>query len=239
VDRTNDPEVVRAEYRDESRFAVRAAAWAAATGPSPRALAFEAVAEISPSRVLEVGSGRGELAERIADELGATVIALDQSERMVELARARGVDARLGDAMELPFENGWFDCAVAAWMLYHVPDVDLALAELARVLRPGGRLVAVTNSERNLHELWRAFGDDSRRIHTFSVENAERQLVRHFARVERRDANGTVTFPDRAAARRYVENSVTRRHLADRLPAFDGELVCSRLVSVFVAETAA
>jgi SAM-dependent methyltransferase len=239
VARTNDPEVVRSEYRDESRFAVRAAAWANATGPSPRELAFAAVAEVRPARVLEVGSGRGELAERIATELGADVIALDQSERMVELTRARGIDARVGDVQELPFEDGAFDCAVAAWMLYHVLDVDRALGELGRVLRPGGRLVAVTNGTANLGELWQFAAGSEPRGHAFSVENAREPLERRFARVEEREANGTVTFADWDAAHRYIENSVTRRHLADRLPRFDGPLVCSRIVSVFVAETAA
>jgi SAM-dependent methyltransferase len=236
VKRTNDPEVVRAEYQDESSFAVRAAAWANATGPSARRLAFEAIAEVEPSRVLEVGCGRGELADRIARELGAEVTALDQSERMVELARALGVDARVGDVQELPFEDSSFDCAVAAWMLYHVPDLDRALTELARVLLPGGRLVAVTNSDTNLHELWSLAGGGEHRPHPFSAENGAEQLARHFAHVERCDANGTVTFPDWDAARRYVENSITRRDLAARLPRFEGPLVCSRLVSVFIAE---
>lgn len=236
--RTNDPEVVRAEYRDESSFAVRAAAWANATGPSARQLAFDAVAEIAPARVLEVGCGTGELAERVALELGAEVTALDQSERMVELTRARGIAARLGDVQELPFEYASFDCAIAAWMLYHVPDLDRALAELDRTLVPEGRLVAVTNSSRNLHELWSLIGEGEHRAHPFSAENGAEQLERHFAFVERRDANGTVTFPDWSAAHRYVENSVTRRDLAPLLPHFDGPLVCSRLVTVFVAETA-
>jgi len=53
----------------------------------------------------------------------------------------------------LPFADESFDTAVAAWMLYHVPDIDRGIAELARVLAPGGRLVAVTNSELHLHEL--------------------------------------------------------------------------------------
>ena len=236
--RTNDPELVRAEYADESRFAVRAAAWANATGLNPREIALAALAEVEPRRVLEAGCGRGELAERIAGELRAEVVALDQSERMVELTCARGIEAHAGDVQELPFPDASFDAAVAAWMLYHVPDVDRALAELARVLRPGGRLVAVTNGDRNLPELWGLFGGSGRRTHAFSVENGAEQLARHFARVERREANGTVTFPDWEAARSYVAASVTRRDLAGRLPRFDGPLVCSRIVSVFVAETA-
>jgi SAM-dependent methyltransferase len=197
------------------------------------------VAEARPARLREVGCGRGELAKRIAQEVGAEVVAVDQSERMVELARDRGVDARLGDVQRLAFDDGSFDCAVAAWMLYHVPDLDRGLAELARVLRPGGRLVAVTNGRDNLPELWGLLGTRAARAHPFNAEDGAAQLARHFVRVERRDARGTVTFADWDAAHRYVANSFSRRELADELPPFDGPLVCSRLTVVFVAEPAA
>ena len=166
------------------------------TGPNAISMSREAVAEVAPLRVLEVGCGRGETAEWIAREPGAEVIALDQSERMVELTRARGIDARLGDVQELPFEDESFDCVVAAWMLYHVPDLDRGLAELARVLRPAGRLVAVTNSQRQMPG---ALGADRCRARgkTFSAENGEERLRRHFAAVERRDADGYAIFePD-------------------------------------------
>ena len=233
--RTNDPDLVQAEYADESRFAVRAAAWQNVAGARPREEAFLAIAESHPSDVLEVGCGRGELAARVAAEIDATVVAIDQSERMVEIAREAGVDARVGDVQDLPFDDASFDCAVAAWMLYHVPDVDRGLAELARVLRPGGRLVAVTNGEHNLPELWGRFGTGTHRAHAFSSENAEPQLRRHFGHVERRDANGVVTFADWDAANAYVSASVTRGDLAGKLPRFEGPLDCALLVSVFVA----
>jgi SAM-dependent methyltransferase len=236
--RLDDPELVRQEYADESRFAVRVAAQQASTGPDPRQAALDAVAEVSPRRVLEVGPGRGELAERIVHELGAEITAVDQSARMVELTRARGVEALVGDVQSLPFRDGSFDCAVAAWMLYHVPDLDRGLAELARVLVRGGRLVAVTNTDRNLPELWGRLARGGPRTHSFNAENGAAVLERHFARVERRDVEGTLTFPDWEAARRYVAASVTRAHLADELEPFEGPLVCSRLVAVFVAETA-
>jgi SAM-dependent methyltransferase len=236
--RLDDPELVRREYADESRFAIRAAAWASATGPDPRELAFEAVAEVSPRRVLEVGCGRGEAAERIARELGADVVALDQSERMVELTRARGLDTQLGDVQDLPFADGSFDCVLAAWMLYHVGDLDRGLAEVQRVLRPGGRFVAVTNAQFNLPELWSLFGERAQRLHGFNAENGDEILGRHFARVERRDAAGEVVFASREDARRYVSASTTRSHLADELPDWEGPLTCTRLSVVFVAETA-
>lgn len=235
--RLNDLELVRREYADESRVAVRAAAWATATGPDPRELAFEAVAEMRAGRVLEVGCGRGELAERILREVGAEVTAVDQSERMVALTRERGVDARLGDVQALPFPDASFDCAVAARMLYHVPDLDRALGELVRVPRPGGRLVAVTNSDRSLPELWGPLGEAAQRVHPFNAENGQELLSRHFASVETRLAEGSVTFPEWEAARKYVAASTVRAHLADRLPRFDGPLVASRRAAVFVAET--
>jgi SAM-dependent methyltransferase len=235
--RLNDPDLVRREYADESRFAARAAAWASATGPDPRELALEAVAEVAPRRVLEVGCGRGEAAERI-QRAGPEVIALDQSERMVELTRARGVSARRGDVQNLPFDDGSFDCVLAAWMLYHVPDLDRGLAELARVLRSGGRLVTVTNTEFNLPELWTLFGRRALRLHGFNAENGEEILRRHFPSVTRRDARGTLRFADRDAALRYVEASTTRSHLAADLPAWEGPLDCSRFSVVFVAEKA-
>jgi SAM-dependent methyltransferase len=232
----NDPELVRREYEDESRFNVRQATWGMATGPDAQGMVVEALAAIAAQRVLEVGPGKGELAEQIARELRAEVVAVDQSERMVELTRSRGIDALVGDVQKLPFDDGEFDAAVAAWMLYHVPDVDRAIAELHRVLRPGGRLVAVTNSVENLIELWSLVGEAPKSDYAFGRENGENVLRRRFARVERLDADGEVTFPDRAAAHAHVAASPTRGHLADRLPHFAGSLIARRRVSVFVAD---
>jgi SAM-dependent methyltransferase len=232
----NDPELVRREYADESGLSARIAAQESATGPDPRQVAFEAVAETRPRRVLEVGPGRGELAARLRDELGAEVVAVDQSPRMVELTRSRGVEAVVGDVQALPFLPGRFDCVLAAWMLYHVPDLDQALRELRRVLTPHGRLVAVTNSEHTLPELWELVGYDGARAEGFSAEGGQGPLLRHFTIVERRDVRGTVTFPDREAAHAYVAASPTRSHLADSLPFFEGPLRASRHVVVFVCE---
>jgi SAM-dependent methyltransferase len=234
--RLNDPALVRAEYEDESRFSVRQEVWNNATGPDARDIVLDALREISPSRVLEVGPGKGELAERIAQELDADVVAVDQSERMVELTRGRGVEALVGDVQSLPFENGTFDGAVAAWMLYHVPDVDRAVAELARVIRPAGRLVAVTNSAWNLAELWSLVGETPKAAYVFGRENGEEVLRRQFPRVESHDIDGEVTFPDHAAARAYVTASPVRGHKASTLPDFDGPLVARRRVTVFVAD---
>jgi SAM-dependent methyltransferase len=146
--RIDDPEVVRREYADESSVAVRAATWANATGPSARGIAFEAVAHTCPQRVLEVGCARGELAARPARELEVEVVALDQSERMVELTRALGVDARLGDVQSLPFEPNlhelWSLCP-GETRLVNVFSVENAQPQLERRDANGAvtRLVSV------------------------------------------------------------------------------------------------
>jgi SAM-dependent methyltransferase len=233
--RLNDPEVVRAEYADESRLEERIAAWQSLTGPNPRELVLEAVAEGRPRRVLEVGCGQGWASEWINEELGAEVVAVDQSERMVELTRRRGVDARVGDVQDLAFEDESFDAALAAWMLYHVLDLDRSLSELARVLRTGGRLVAVTNAPESLHELWILLGADRTPFLTagFHSDNGAEILRRHFQHVEERQAAGTVTFADPEAVQRYVDSLVT---VSGTVPPFEGELVCSRRSTIFVAE---
>lgn len=230
----DDPAVVRAEYEDETRLAARKAAYAGgAEGPDAREVLFEAIAETHPRRILDVGCGEGELAERMQRELRAEVVAIDQSQRMVELTRMRGVDARLGRAEQLEFEDERFDCVVAAWMLYHVRYLDLALAEMGRVLAPTGRLVAVTNGRDHCGELYELIGRG--RIRSgFVAEEAEADLQRHFPKVECRDAHGWLVFPDSAAAQAYVESLVLLE--GARVPAVAGPIRVRRRASIFIAE---
>lgn len=239
MNRLDDPRLVREEYASEGGLRARQAAYRLATGDDPRELAFHAIAEASPTKVLEVGCGPGELAARVGDELGATVVALDLSERMVELARERGLDARLGDAQDLHFEDEQFDCVVAAWMLYHVSDLHQTLGELHRVLRPGGRLVAVTNHLDHLFELREAIGAPQGFFRsTFNGSNGKASLERHFARVDEREATGATTFPDRDAVASYAGSIGRLLEFEPRLEGVDAPLVARRHSVVFVAEKA-
>jgi arsenite methyltransferase len=96
-------------------------------------------------RVVDIGAGPGFLAAEMAAEVGAggRVFAVDPSASMRELARARGVDFAIedGSAEALPLPDDAVDVAVATQVLEYVPDVPGALAELRRVLRPGGRVL--------------------------------------------------------------------------------------------------
>lgn len=149
------------------------------------------------------------------------------------------MDARVGDVQKLPFDDGSFDVAVTNWMLYHVPELERGLAELARVLRPGGRLVATTASDENLGDLWERIGDVSRKSHPFTRENGTEALARQFADVELRSVDATVVFPNRDAVVQYVRASITRRYLADRVPELEGPVRARAAHGVFVAQKAA
>lgn len=230
----HDPNAVRHEYETEAGLLARRAAYANATGPNAPAMVFDAVVEACPRRFLEVGCGPGELAARVQDDLGAECVAIDISERMVELTRARGVDARVGDVQQLPFPDATFDCVVAAWMLYHVPDVDRALGELARVLRPGGRLVAVTNYLDHLQELRELVGASRTAFH-FAGEDAEALLRTRFQVVEVRDAAGTATFADSAAVEAYVRASAALFGEGIEIPPIAEPLIVRRRPVIFIA----
>jgi SAM-dependent methyltransferase len=230
-----DPRYVRAQYATETGLAARKAAYGKTTGLDARELLFDAIAESRPTDVLEVGCGEGELAERVARDLTARVVAVDQSERMVELARARGVDARLGDVQRLPFDDGSFDVVVAAWMLYHVPSLDRGLSEIVRVLRPSGSLVAVTNWPDHLQEMFDLVGAKAWDL-PFSGENGAEILGRFFGCVERRNADGTVTFEDADSMRRYLASSVRLRAYIDAVPARGWPVVARRRPVLFIAE---
>jgi SAM-dependent methyltransferase len=110
-------------------------------------------------RVLEVGCGTGLLWVSTAAQLPRLRVTLtDLSEGMVRSAVAAveplpGIElagCRTCDAQDLPFDDDMFDVVVADHMLYHVPDPGRAASEFARVLRPGGALLAATNGPGHL-----------------------------------------------------------------------------------------
>lgn len=238
--RIDNPLLVRWEYASEERLATRNAIYRELVeGQNAEDIVFDAVAEARPESVLEVGCGAGEMAERIVAELGAKVVALDESERMVALTRERGIEAVVGDVQSLPFEDGRFDCVVAAWVFYHVADRARAIAECARVLRPGGLLVAATVSDENLGDLWEFLGGSNERTLSFSSANGLEQLEPHFARVEAREAHGVVVFPDPQRMRRFVAADMTRAHVAANVPEFSEPVRARSHHTVFVAEKAA
>jgi trans-aconitate methyltransferase len=99
-------------------------------------------------RILDVGCGEGSLTTRIV-AAGATVVGVDASEEMVAAATARGLDARMIDAEQLPFERE-FDAVFSNAALHWVRDHDAMLTGVHRALKPGGRFVAEFGGHGNI-----------------------------------------------------------------------------------------
>ena len=90
---------------------------------------------------LEVGCGTGLILERIA-RVAERAVGLDLSPGMLQQARARGLDVVQGVATALPFADESFDVTYSYKVLAHVPEIELALSEMARVTRRGGTVLA-------------------------------------------------------------------------------------------------
>jgi SAM-dependent methyltransferase len=235
--RFDDDNYVRDQYRNVEKLDTRVSVWSAdKLGRSPQDVALIALREVHPRRILEVGSGKGNLAIRIAQEIQCDVIGLDSSAAMVSASSALGVTTIRGDVRNLPFLDESFDVVVAAWMLYHVAPLDQGLSELARVLRKGGRLVAITNGKAHLEQLWAAVGAD-REEPPFSADNGAAHLGRYFSGVERHETATHALFPDRDAAASYL-SSIDRSDLASRLPQSGWPLNARGATAVFTADKA-
>ena len=102
--------------------------------------------------LLEVGCGTGLLLRRFAT-IARRAVGVDLSPGMLAHARARGLDVREGSATALPFGDASFDVVVSFKTLPHVPDLRRALAEMARVVRPGGTLVVELYNPRSMRAL--------------------------------------------------------------------------------------
>lgn len=142
IERSNEPEAFTAFERH---------GWSAGIGGYERTFArltaqtvpamLDAVHITRGSRLLDVCTGHGVLAAAAA-ERGAIVSGLDFSEQVVAVARRNfsSLDFRQGDAQALPFPDAGFDAIVCGYGLIHLSDPGRALAEMHRVLTPGGRL---------------------------------------------------------------------------------------------------
>ena len=128
-----------------------------------RAAATDLLAARLGHRIIDVGCGTGELARAIARRVGRTgrVIGIDNSETMLAEARQRvagttpQVEFQAGDVTRLDLENATFDGALCERVFQHLATPQAAMAELARITRPGGRIVVV-DTDWGLHAIYGA-----------------------------------------------------------------------------------
>ncbi|MGM0577187.1 MAG: class I SAM-dependent methyltransferase [Myxococcota bacterium] len=111
--------------------------------------------------VLEVGCGTGLILKRL-ERVARRAVGVDLSPRMLDLARERGLEVHESDAGELPFEDASFDVTCSFKVLAHVRDIRGAMAEMARVTRPGGTVVAEFYNARSVRALVKRLGPAGR-----------------------------------------------------------------------------
>lgn len=152
------------------------------------------------ARVLDVGCGPGRYLARLD---GRRSFGVDLSLGMVRVAAAHGTVA-VAHAEQLPFATGAFDAAIAAHVLYHVPDIGAAAAEIARVARPGATVLVVTNGERHLGEL----RSDLRPSLTsrFTLDNGPAQLEPRLAVQRVEQIRDRVRVPEARPVVAYIDS---------------------------------
>lgn len=208
------------------------------------------------ARVLEVGCGPGILWAANRDRVppGWRVVLTDFSPGMLAAARARlGERYRLAvaDAEALPHPDGAFDAVVANHMLYHVADRPQAIREMARVLRPDGVLLAVTNGPGHMREIdelvtaWAPEGALARASARFGLHNGAAQLGEAFAGVDLRRWEDRLEITEVEPLLAYVRSLLAgrdpdldalRRRAADVI-AREGAFRVTKATGLFVARS--
>jgi ubiquinone/menaquinone biosynthesis C-methylase UbiE len=215
----SDRETLRAQYADATNLNARSAIYRFGdprATPWPRWV-FDQLDLPGSARVLEIGCGDGGLWKRNLDRLpgGWRIVMFDLSAGMLAASRTalpatHFVGFVQGDAERLPVMDGHFDAVVANHMLYHVTDRARALREIRRVLAPGGKLFAGTNSESHLvpmKDLIEEFLGEAAPFDghmPFSMENGAAAIAGAFATVESRFVRGQLRVTDPEAIVRYV-----------------------------------
>lgn len=200
-------------------------------------------------RVLELGCGTGSMWRGATLPENCRVTLTDFSAGMLETARENAAhlaaDYAVVDAQDIPFSDAAFDVVIANMMLYHVPDIGMALREIRRVLKPGGRFIAATFGENGVVQavaqmLGMRFDANLR----FTLQNGGEQLQAVFSDVQRNDREDALKVTDLADLIAYLRSMQQMTVLADvpdgtLLTAFrrhmkDGVLTLPKEYGVFI-----
>ncbi|HEX2906778.1 MAG TPA: class I SAM-dependent methyltransferase [Phototrophicaceae bacterium] len=150
-----DPNAIRQMYTTDEAWRIRQETHDRYSIPQVNfaAWALDCLTWRGDEKVLDLGCGPGRWYEALRPKAPAmTYYGLDLHTGMLTNHPAVGA-LTVGDAQQLPFADDTFDMVMANHMLYHVPDVENAIREIRRILKPDGILMATTNSVHNMPEL--------------------------------------------------------------------------------------
>ncbi|MGI8483516.1 MAG: class I SAM-dependent methyltransferase [Thermomicrobiales bacterium] len=196
------------------------------------------------TNVLELGCGDGRLWSENLNRVptGVHLVLTDFSAGMVEATRSR-LSARLSnaryqvaDAQAIPFEDATFDVVVANHMLYHVPNLEQALLEIRRVLKPDGRFYASTNGSRHMVEIEHLVRVRAPAAQTqnptrfFDLDNGPNALSRVFGHVKRDNYVDSLEVTDSLDVIRYLLSTpakafLTEERIRDLRRALDNQIL--------------
>ena len=242
------------QYRTDANLAARQSIYAYQDPHIDlQGLVIDLAAPAAGETVCDVGCGNGMyLAELARRGFAGRVLGLDLSTGMLAAARdrlgaldppaaadsARTVGLLAADATALPLRDGTADLTLALHMLYHVPDPSLALRELRRVTRPGGRVVIVLNGSDHLRELRAAVaearGEEIWGQHErLRLDGGEAMARAYFSSVTRHDFVSELRIPGPDPIEEYVRSMAGTQHSADP------ERLVALVLSKFPAATGA
>ncbi len=212
--------------------------------------------------VLELGCGPGNLWQENIDRLppAGEIILSDFSAGMAaqsqkNLAGRMAARFQTIDAQAIPYATASFDCVIANHMLYHLPRRSQALAEIHRVLKPGGWLVATTGGEKHLSELYELVQKFDPEVAAngwylepidFSIENGQAQLSLWFERIELRRYEDALLVTEVEPLVDYILSTVRlnprderradlRRYIQAQMNANGGAIRITKDSGMFVA----
>ena len=208
-------------------------------------------------RILELGCGTGTIWKDHLHllPLGASLVLTDFSEGMLQTARENipahpAVSFRQTDIQEIPYPDDSFDAVIANMMLYHVPNLYKALAEVRRVLRPGGVFYCATYGVHGItefvQELLADYGAKYGVNTSFTLQNGGELLRQHFADVEQRRYEDRLEVTDEEDLVDYIFSmtsfrnfgKVTREELRALLcqKKQDGKIIVPKEYGMFTAK---
>jgi 2-polyprenyl-3-methyl-5-hydroxy-6-metoxy-1,4-benzoquinol methylase len=219
-----EPDIVKRQYSSDENLRVRHETHERYTVPKKNFVewAINCLNWRGDERVLDVGCGPGLYFSKLQDlHPNISYVGVDLMPAMLANHPANKQVA-VSNILTLPFADAQFDVVMANHMLYHVEDVEGALQELRRVLKPDGMVMIATNSLNTMPELQvlmrRAIVLLTRQgaaqvrapalpSDHFALENGTRMLAKHFFAVVRHDLPSALVFPDVEPAIAYLESS--------------------------------